>query len=97
VIEGECLGLASALHKTRYCTQGCDKLVIATDHKPLLGVLNDKALEGIDNPRLVCLKEKTLGWRFNIVHIQGKRVEGPDALSRSPVQGTVQLLAGGQY
>ena len=30
-IEGECLGVASALHKTRYYTQGCDKLLVCTD------------------------------------------------------------------
>jgi hypothetical protein len=44
-IEGECLGVASALHKTRYYTQGCNKLLIGTDHKPLLSVLNDRSLE----------------------------------------------------
>ena len=44
-IEGECLGVASALHKTRYYTQGCDKLLIGTDHKPPLGVLNDRSME----------------------------------------------------
>ena len=82
-IEGECLGVANALHKTRYYTQGCDKLVIGTDHKPLLGVLNDRSLESIDNPRLKRLKEKTLGWRFRIVHIPGKKLGGPDALSRA--------------
>ena len=35
-IEGECLGVASALHKTRYYTQGCDKLIICTDHTQAL-------------------------------------------------------------
>ena len=58
-IEGE---VASALKKTRYYTQGCEKLIIGVNHKPLLGVLNDKSLESIDNPRLMKLKEKTLGW-----------------------------------
>ena len=51
-IEGECLGVANALKKTRYYTQGCEKLLIGVDHKPLLGVLIDKSLESIDNPRL---------------------------------------------
>jgi hypothetical protein len=82
-IEGECLGVANALHKTRYYTQGCDKLVIGMDHKPLLGVLNDRSLNSIDNPRLKRLKEKTLGWRFRIVHIPGRKLGGPDALSRA--------------
>ena len=43
-IEGECLWVASALHKMRYYTQGCDRLLIGTDHKLLLGVLNDRKL-----------------------------------------------------
>ena len=62
--------------------------MICTDHKPLLGVLNDRSMESIDNPRLVRLKEKTLGWRFKIIHIPGKKLCGPDALSRAvaPVQ-----------
>ena len=72
-------GGTSALHKTRYYTKGCDKLLIGTDHKPLLGVLNDRTMESLDNPRL---KEKTLGWRFKIIHIPGRKLCGPDALSR---------------
>ena len=68
-IEGECLGVANALHKTQYYTQGCDKLVIRTDHKPLLGVLNDRSLDSLDNPRLIRQKEKILGMRFKIIHV----------------------------
>ena len=83
-IEGECLGVANALYKTRYYTQGCDKLIVGTDHKPLVPVLAERDLETIDNPRLMRLKEKTLGWRFLIKHIPGRYLGGPDALSRSP-------------
>ena len=73
-IKGECLGAASALHKTRYYIQGCD------------------------NPWLIHLKEKTLGWRFKIIHIPGKKLCGPDTLSQdvTPVQGEVQMMAWGQ-
>ena len=60
-IEGECLGVASALHKTRYYTQGCDKLVIGTDHKPLLGLLNDRSLDSLDNPRLIRRRRRWVG------------------------------------
>ena len=97
-IEGECLGVASALHKTRYYTQGCDKLLVCTDHKPLLGILNDKEMEKIDNPRLIRLKEKTLGWRFKIIHVPGKKLCGPDALSRAmtPVKEEAHMITGGQ-
>ena len=91
-VEGECLGVASALHKTRYYTQGCDKLLVCTDHKPLLGILNDKRMEEMP-PRLLRLKEKTLGWKFRIIHIPGVKLCGPDALSRAMApQGDVQMI-----
>ena len=94
-IEGECLGVASSLHKTRYYTQGCDKLLVCTDHKPLLGVLNDREMSSMDSPRLMRLKEKTLGWRFRIIHIPGRKLCGPDALSRYVApQGEVQMMEG---
>ena len=57
-IEGKCLSVANALKKTRYYTQGCEKLVVGTDHKPLLGVLNERSFESIINPRMQRRKEK---------------------------------------
>jgi hypothetical protein len=59
-----------------------------------LGVLNNRSLESIDNPRLVRLKEKTLGWRFRIIHIPGRKLVGPDALSRAvaPSPEEMQML-----
>ena len=92
------LGRASALHKTRYYTQGCDKLLVCTDHKPLLGIWNDKEMEIIENPRLIRLKEKTLGWRFKIIHVPGKKLCGPDALSRAISPGTEEghMRSGGE-
>ena len=62
-VEGECLGVAWALKRAKYFVLGCDKLIIAVDHKPLLGILSDKSLEDIENPRLENLKEKTLRYR----------------------------------
>ena len=82
-VEGEMLGVADGLYKTRYYTLGCEKLVVGVDHKPLLGLLNGKPLDQIDNSRLLRLKEKTLGWKFRMIHIPGKRNGGPDALSRA--------------
>ena len=69
-------------------------MIVGTDHKPLLGVLNNRSLESIDNPRLVRLKEKTLGWRFRIIHIPGRKLVGPDALSRAvaPSPEEIQML-----
>ena len=34
-IEGEALAVAWGLEQTKYFTQGCDNLVVVTDHKPL--------------------------------------------------------------
>jgi hypothetical protein len=81
-VEGECLAVADGLKKTRHFTLGCNRLTVATDHKPLLGVLGDKKLEDIENPRLLKLKEKTLAWNFTMVHVRGKVHVGPDAMSR---------------
>ena len=42
------------------------------------GVLNIRRLESIDKRRLRRLQEKTLGWRFSIVHIPGSKLrDGP--------------------
>ena len=63
---------------------GCDKLMVALDHKPLLGVLNDKSLDDIENPRIQGLKEKTLRYRFSIVHMAGIKNKVADNASRFP-------------
>lgn len=83
-IEGECLGVAWALEDTRWFTLGCDKLIIATDHKPLLKVLGDKCLDDITNPRLFRLKLRTMRWRFKMVHVAGVANGAADATSRHP-------------
>ena len=58
------------------------------DHKPLTRILNDRELDTIDNPRLLTLKEKTLMYNFNIVHLPGgsTTMVAPDALSRHPIE-----------
>ena len=73
------------LELTRHYTLGNRKLIVATDHKPLLKILGDRKLEDIPNPRLLDLKEKTLRWHFNIIHIPGKCHVGPDTMSRKEV------------
>ena len=81
--EGELLAVADALHKTRHFVLGFDKLVVAVDHKPLLGLLNDKSLADIDNPRLLMLKEKTLWFNFDVIWVPGSKNGGPDYMSRT--------------
>jgi hypothetical protein len=82
--EGELLAVTWALKHAHIFTKGCTDLVISTDHKPLLGILNGKPLENIENPRIVRLKEQTLSFNFVVQYNQGKWHRGPDALSRSP-------------
>ena len=84
--EGEALAVVNALEKTKYFTLGCNNLTVGTDHKPLLGLFKDRSLDGIDNPRLRRLKEKTFGWSFSMLHIPGRLHGGPDALSRYGLQ-----------
>lgn len=83
-IEGELLGVAWALEKTRQYTLGCEKLLILVDHKPLVGLLTSRELGDIENPRLEHLAERLLRWSFRIEHVAGARNFGPDALSRYP-------------
>ena len=82
--EGELLAVVWALEHSHIFTKGCPNLIISTDHKPLLGILNDKPLEDIKNPRIVRMKERTLSYRYVMKYTRGKWNRGPDALSRNP-------------
>ena len=81
-VEGEMLGVMEGLHKAKHFILGCEKLIVAVDHKPLLSLLNDKSLADIDNPRLLMLKEKTLWFNFKVVWVPGRTNAGPDFMSR---------------
>ena len=95
-IEGEALAVAYALHQCRYFVLGCPDLVIATDHKPLTSVLNERSLSDIQNRRLQNLKEKNLSYRFTIVDVPGRKQLGEDATSRYPVGDPVRLVLPGE-
>ncbi|MCW4345270.1 MAG: RNase H-like domain-containing protein, partial [Candidatus Thiodiazotropha endolucinida] len=95
-IEGEALAVVYALHQTRYYVLGCKDLIVATDHKPLLQILNDRSLTDISNRRLLNLKEKTLGYKFTVVHVPGRKNLGPDAASRHPAGDPEHLLLPGE-
>ena len=84
LIEGKALAVVYGLESTRHFVLGCDNLVVATDHKPLLGVLNNRHLGDIKKEKLLSLKEKTLPYRFSIIHIPGQKQKAPDANSRKP-------------
>ena len=83
-VEGEALAVAWGLKQTRYFTQGCDNLIVVTDHKPLVKILGDRTLDEITNTRLFRLKQRTLPWRFIILHLPGKTNHAADATSRHP-------------
>ena len=83
-IEGEALAVAWGLEQTRYFTQGCDNLVVVTDHKPLVKIFDDRTLDEISNSRLFRLKQRTLPWCFQVVHLPGTSNHAADATSRHP-------------
>ena len=83
-VEREALAVADALDKARYFMLGCDDLILAVDHKPLLKVLRDRSLEDIPNAGLRNLKEKTLRSKFRLVHIPGGKHRAADGVSRQP-------------
>ena len=91
--EGEALAVAVALESSRYYTLGCPRLFIATDHKPLLSILNDRALDTIVNPRLIRLKERTLSWQFELVYVPGTKQAAADALSRRKILAGLSCLS----
>ena len=87
-VEGEALAIVDALDKARYFILGCPDLTILTvitDHKPLVKLFGDRSLNDIPNPRLLRLKERSLRYKFKIIHIPGVRNKAADALSRHPV------------
>ena len=59
-MEGEALAIVWALNNSKHYTLGNKKLLIMTDHKPLVKLFGDRKLEDITNPRLARLKEATL-------------------------------------
>ena len=59
VCELECLGIQWAIEKCRLYLLGTQFLVV-TDHKPLLGILNGRDLDSIQNTRLQ---------RLSLIHI----------------------------
>ena len=92
--EGECLAAVFGLEKCRMYTLGCPNLLLAVDHQPLTGILNDRSLDSIQNPRLLKLKEKTLVYDFTIMHVKGssEAIKVADALSRHPVAETDEVV-----
>merc|ERR1712105_424075 len=78
-IEGELLGIASALHKSRYFISGHPDVTVITDHKPILNLLQDRT-RTINN-RLTNLRRKCDGFIFQTGY--GRGIDNTtDAISR---------------
>ena len=84
-VEGEALAVVYSLDKAKHFVLGCSDLIIAVDHKTLLKIFGDRILEDIPNPRLRNLKEKTLCYKFRMIHVSGIKHKVADGLSRYPV------------
>ena len=91
-IEGEALDVAWGLEQSRYFTQGCDDIVVVTDHKPLVKILGDRTIDEINNSRLFRLKQRTLPWYFEVAHLPGKTNSAADIISRHPSQSEYAVL-----
>ena len=72
--EGECLAVAVGLEqsKSKFYTLGCPRLYIATDHKPMVGILCDRALDTIGDPRIVSIEERSCGGTLGSCKLRGR-------------------------
>ena len=91
-VEGEALAVVNALEKAKHFVLGCKNLIIAVDHKPLLKLFGNRSLEDIPNSRLRNLKEKTLSYRFQMVHVPGVKNKVADELSRHPSDPAERII-----
>merc|ERR1712237_22440 len=79
-IEGELLGIACALYKTRYFVSGHPDVFVVTDHKPILNLLQDRT-RTINNKRLTNVRRKCDGFIFQKGY--GRGIDNTtDAISR---------------
>ena len=86
--ELEMLAVHYAVKDCHFYLYGAHFTVV-TDHKPLLGTFA-KDLSEVENARLQRIREKLVGYTFNIVWVPGKIHLIADALSRAPVFRPVQ-------
>lgn len=70
----------------------CKELIAANGHKPLLWILNNTEINGIPNPRLWSLKEKTLKYVFSSQYCLDKWQQGSDAVSQYPCNDSTFFL-----
>ena len=71
VVELELLAIQWAVQKCRLYLAGTDFEVI-TDHQPLIGIMNGRNLDAIQNMRIRRLRSKLLVYRFNVRRTLGR-------------------------
>ena len=84
MVELELLAIQWAVQKCRLYLAGTDFEVI-TDHQPLIGIMNGRNLDAIQNMRIHRLMSKLLGYQFKVRWTPDKTQCIADSLSRSPV------------
>ena len=85
MIELECLAASWAMKQCRQFLEGLPTFELITDHRPLIPILNDYALDKLDNQRLLRLRLKMSRYIFTTRWVPGKQNIEADALSRAPV------------
>ena len=83
MIELECLAIQWSVTKCNYYLRGLPSFDFLTDHRPLVGLFQ-KHLNTVDTPRLLRLREKLIGYSFNVTWVPGKTHLIADSLSRAP-------------
>lgn len=85
-IEKEALALSYACEHFRDYIVGID-VVLETDHKPLLQILQTKPLDEL-TPRLQRIRMRLMRYSYHINFVPGKRLILADYLSRAPVDNS---------
>ena len=79
--EKEALAATWACSKFDEYLVGLD-LIIETDHKPLVALLERKSLEDVP-PRIMRFRLRLMRYRYKVIHIAGKEMYTADTLSRA--------------
>ena len=90
------LALQWALEATKHFTLQNPKLVVNTNHQPLISLMENSYIENLygKNKRLGRLKERTLRWNISqIVYTPGKNNTMANAFSRRPAVAAITLAS----
>ena len=82
-VEKEALASTYACEKFSKYLTGLAIFTIETDHKPLIALLGNKALDELP-PRIQRMRMRLMRFTYNIVHVPGRYMYTADYLSRSP-------------